>query len=644
MAITELNKTYGFNEERFEALRQIVPEAFADGKVNWTTLKESLGEYIENEDSTENFGLFWTGKTEARRLAAKVSNGTLIPLPGTGIDEETTENIFIEGDNLEVIKVLRKSYKSKIKMIYIDPPYNTGNDFIYKDDYSEPLESYLRKTKQKDEEGNLLTTNKRADGRFHSNWLNMIYPRLRVAKDLLCDDGIIFVSIDDNEVQNLRQVMNEVFGEENHLSTFVWRTDGNFDNQAKVKKCHEYIMAYAKVLDLFPAPPVVDLSVPKNSKLFNDEIKNTIVKNGPKNPMSEVILPVGFPAQISEGLIPKRTNSFPHYLNDAEISNFKLANEVRVNSGWSSKDLLLEYISSNFNPILDGKGQETTFGITKDGTIEIIKKRSDKQSHVISVLTNVGSTQNMSAELEKMGIYFDYPKPVEMLKYLLSMVTGKDFIVLDFFSGSGTTAHAVYNLNKLDLGKRKFICVQIDEKIKEDTKIYKSELKTISEITSKRIRLASKSLKGELNSKLPIEESTDLGFRSYRLEKSNFRKWNEYQGNSIKELGELFRQFESPLIDDWQIANVLTEIILIEGFPLSSKQIIDESFERNTVYCISHEFNEHRLYVCLDNEIYEDTIDEVAELPQQDIFVCLDSALSDEAKISLADVCQIKTF
>ncbi len=219
-----LEPTFSLVEDRLRILKQALPEAFTDGKINFDTLKELLGEAVADEEQDEHFGLSWTGKREARKLAGMPSKGTLVPVKGKGLHEDTTENIFIEGDNLEVLKLLHKSYYGKIKMIYIDPPYNTGNDFIYKDDYKMPLESYLQRSGQMNEMDEMLTSNPKSSGRFHSDWLNMLYPRLRVAKDLLRDDGVIFVSIDDNEIHNLRQMMNEIFGEENFISEFVWQS------------------------------------------------------------------------------------------------------------------------------------------------------------------------------------------------------------------------------------------------------------------------------------------------------------------------------------------------------------------------------------------------------------------------------------
>jgi hypothetical protein len=287
-----------------------------------------------------------------------------------------------------------------------------------------------------------------------------MYPRLQLLKRLLSDDGVVFVSIDDDEVHTLRIILDEIFGRSNRLATFTWRTDGNFDNQAKIKVCHEYVLTYAKKPDLFPHPPVVDPSVPQESKLFRPIIRNTIVKNGHKNPVDTVVLPVGFPADFERGTIAAREDLWPKFSNDIRIKDGKIVDAVEVRSGWSSKKILDSFISSGFQGVKDTKGQETVFVITQTGAIETIKKR-EKPSHVISTLSGFGSVQSMSAELLQSGIKFPYPKPVDLLSYLISLIDDRDFIVLDSFAGSGTTAHAVQNLNKSDAGNRKFILIEM---------------------------------------------------------------------------------------------------------------------------------------------------------------------------------------
>ena len=248
MTIEKMRPSFAFDQERIDALKAIAPEAFADGKINWETLKTALGEHLEDEEQdAEHFGLFWPGKRAARRLASQPSTGALKPAPGEGANEATTRHVFIEGDNLEVLKLLQKSYAGRVKMIYIDPPYNTGNDFIYSDNFTEPLEEYLRATGQADERGHVLVTNTKSSGRYHSNWLNMMYPRLRLARNLLRDDGVIFVSIGDHEVHNLRILMNEIFGEENFIATVIWQKVFSPKNTARhFSEDHDYIIVCAK--------------------------------------------------------------------------------------------------------------------------------------------------------------------------------------------------------------------------------------------------------------------------------------------------------------------------------------------------------------------------------------------------------------
>jgi adenine-specific DNA-methyltransferase len=393
-------------QDQLEKLKQLFPETITEGKIDWEKLQATLG--IENfEFSNERYVLNWAGKSEAFKVLQQTTTATLKPVPEESINFDTTENVFIEGENLEVLKVLQKSYYGKVKVVCIDPPYNTGNDsFIYPDSFKESKEEYQKRIGEKDEEGYLMKEgffrkNSKDSGHYHSNWLSMMYPRLFLAKNLLRDDGVIFVHIDDNEVHNLRMIMNEIFGEENILAQFIWRTDGNFDNQAKVKNCHEYILAYCKNLNSFPPPPTIAPSVDSKSKLFNEEIRNTIVKNGAANPISKIVLPIGFPADFEKGKIEARNSSWPQYLNDALIENYKLTNETIIESGWSSKDLALEFINNKLKPIVDGKGQETTFIISKTGSLEVVKKRKENQSHVVSVLTKLGNTQTTSANLKK---------------------------------------------------------------------------------------------------------------------------------------------------------------------------------------------------------------------------------------------------
>jgi len=399
--------------------------------------------------------LQFKGKTFVQNHHLAVQYHQLVPQKKLSLTDKVSfhDNLIIQGDNLKALKALLPTYAGKIDCIYIDPPYNTGKEnWIYNDNVNSPmLREWLGKVVDKED----LTR--------HDKWLCMMMPRLKLLRELLSEDGLILIHIDDNEIHSLRYLMDEIFDKENLTCNFIWRTDGNFDNQAKIKICHEYVIAYSKNIEKFEAPSVIDPNTKDDSKLFNQQIRNTIVKNGPKNPKGILKLPIGFPANFKSGVIKKRNDSYPHYKKDAIIKNYKLTNEVEVESGWSSKELFEDFVSKGLKPIMDNKGQETRFEIISSGAIEVVKQRSEDQSHVLSVLTNMGNTQSMSAALKDIDIDFDYPKPVSLSKYLLKLINKKDAIILDSFAGSGTTGHAVLSLNKDDNGNRKFILVEQEE-------------------------------------------------------------------------------------------------------------------------------------------------------------------------------------
>lgn len=565
-----------------EQLKSLFPELIAEGingvSVNVDVLKALVGD-SSTTDADEKYGLNWHGKRRARQLALTPSTGTLLPCPEESVDWDTTQNLMIEGDNLEVLKLMQKSYAGKVKLIYIDPPYNTGKDFVYPDDFHDNIRNYLELTGQV-EGGQKISSHTEASGRFHTDWLNMMYPRLKLARNLLRDDGAIFCSIDDIEAPRLRILLDDIFGEDNFLAQFSWRTDGNFDNQAKIKTCHEYILLYTKVSESFQHPPVVDPNTPTNSKLFRPEIRNTIIKNGPKNPISSITLPKGFPAEFEKGRIASRTSPWPLYLSDAIVENGRLVEPVIIKSGWSSKELVLEFINNNCAPIKDKKGQETSFLISKSGAVEAIKRRSDYQSHVISVLNGFGGTQKATSQLSEIGAFFNgYPKPVDLIRYFIQMASGNDGLFLDFFAGSGPCGHAVIEQNAKDAGTRKYILVQIPEQLdlKADNqkdaveyckKIHKPH--TIAELTKERLRRAGEKIKTD-----NPEWKGDSGFRVFKLAHSNIRPWDTKPEN----LEASLLDFEDHLIEGRSEADILYELLLKRGLDLCvpiDKRIIAE--------------------------------------------------------------------
>lgn len=622
MPISKLRPTYTLIEDRLDQLKAVVPEAFADGKINWETLKEVLGEYLEDEDApqAERFGLFWPGKREARRLANRPSTGTLVPQPGEGVDEGTTRNVFIEGDNLEVLKLLRKAYAGRIKMIYIDPPYNTGSDFVYRDDYAEPERSYLRRTGQADERGKLLTTNKKAGGRFHSNWLNMIYPRLLLARELLRDDGVIFVSIDDNEAHNLRLIMNEVFGEENFIGTIVWNSTKTVTNTALISVSHTYHLVFARSIDYF-VKNRAHFRLPEPGDGFSN------LDSDPRGPWKADPFQVG-------GIRPNQL--YP-------ITNPKTGRVYRPNPGcsWKNELRVFKQLLAD-NRIVFGRSGEA--GPQRKRFLFEARERGRVAK---TLWTDVDTTANATRELDALFSQrvFDNPKPVSLLQKLLRLGThdADGVTVLDFFAGSCTTAQAVLDLNREDGGNRRFIMVQLPEPTPEGSTARNAGYETIAEIGKERIRRIIARMKEKGDSQLdlaPRETPEDLGFKCFRLARSRFKQWTGYQGESIAALQGQFDQFETPLVDGWQPEDLLVEILLQEGFPLDSAVERQKAFSQNAVYRVESEFCEHRLWVCLDGTIAQDTILRLS-LADQDVFVCLDSALTDGSKLRLDDRCNV---
>lgn len=562
--------------------------------IDFDLLKQELSAHIV-DGPQERYQLNWPGKREALLTANAPIAKTLRPCREESVNFDTTQNLFIEGDNLDALKLLQEYYLGKVKMIYIDPPYNTGKDFIYKDDFAENVEAYLTRTNQKDESGARLVANFESNGRMHSDWLSMMYSRLRLARNLLQDDGAIFISINHKELGNIRKIADEIFGEDNMLCMFAWRTDGNFDNQAKFKYCHEYILAYARQETKFLHPLVVDPGTPAESKIFRPEIRNTIVKNGPKNPPSEITLPIGFPAAFDSGTVSVRTDSWPHVREEITVKAGKLTHRAKVYSGWSSKELLEDFIRNKCQPIFDGKGQETVFEITSSGAIEAVKVRGEP-SHVISMLSGFGGPQKATAELIDLGVPFDdYPKPIELIKYLSSMVRDRNFIAVDFFSGSATTAHAILKLNAEDGGGRRFIMVQLPEPCGDSTQAYKAGYQTIAEIGKDRIRNAGKKM---LGGECHEGWNKDIGFRVLKIDSSNMT--DVYYNPDAIIQDDLFAQVDNIKADRTE-EDLLFQVMLDWGVDLMAP-ILRQTIDGKTVFFVDADA-EHKhgaLVACFD--------------------------------------------
>ncbi len=629
--IQKLRPSFTFTEDRLRELQQVVPEAFADGKINWDTLREALGEYLEDE-MQEHFGLFWPGKREARRLAAWPPKGTLIPVPGEGVNEETTRHIFIEGENLEVLKLLQKSYAGRVKMIYIDPPYNTGNDFVYPDDYSEPLEAYLKRTGQMDEEGRRLTTNTKASGRFHSNWLNMMYPRLLLARQLLREDGVILVSIDDNEVHNLRQVLGEIFGEENFVAAICWeKADSPKMDSEFFSVKHDYILCFAKDITAFEIHRLMygEENIPSHYNRVDENGRKYYLKplramggQDTKEDRPNLYYPITAPDGLK--IYPK--------LQDGRDGRWR----------WSREKLekniaRIEWTNNN--------GTWTPyFRIYAD-------ESKGKPPETMLFSQDVGSNRNAMAEIKSLfdgAKFFDTPKPVRLLKYFASISTNANDIILDFFAGSCTTAQAVLERNREDNGTRQFIMVQLPEPTPPDSAAYKAGYPTIADIGKERIRRVIAKMQAKREGQMDLHPDEDLGFKVFRLERSHFKDWQPVEPTEPQKLDDLFAQHASPLRDGWTQETLLTEILLLEGFPLDSQIIpLAEAFPENAVWRVHHPDVAHDLFICLDKSLAETTVEKLktgALLRGEDIFICLDAALTDEAKVTLDDRLRLKVI
>ena len=546
-------KSLDITGEKIEQLKAIIPEAFTEGKVDWEKLKAALGEDIEFKN--ERYVLNWAGKSDAFRILQSPTTATLVPCKEESVNFDNTENIFIEGENLEVLKILQKSYFGKIKMIYIDPPYNTGNDtFIYPDKFSETREEYLERIGDKDETGfmtreGLFRKNSKDSGHYHSNWLSMMYPRLFLARNLLREDGVIFVSIDDNEAHNLRLLMNEVFGEENFVANIVWKhTQQSKNDELHFSRHYNFVMVFTKAITY--------LHTFRFSRSENDNKNYSNPDNDPKG-------------KWRSGDVRS-----PHYRKtlcyDIVSPNGKVITPPLNGWRWSKEEI----------------GKKITHGeiIFNETETKIIRKiylanQEGRTPENIWIGEEYGTTRSANSELKTLfdgKAPFDTPKPKELIMKMMQLnYLEKDYILLDFFSGSCTTVHAVFGLNKEDGGNRKFICVQLPEICDEKSEAFKAGYKTIADIGKERIRRVIKKIKKEQDGRLDLDgiiSKQDLGFKVFKLQQSNFKIWR----TGIKDEEQLVKQLQKhlePLDEHAKTENVLYELLLKSGIPLTSKII-----------------------------------------------------------------------
>lgn len=525
--------------DNIDQLKALFPEAFAEGKVDFDVLKQLLGGAVDERE--EKYGLNWHGKKAARQIALTLSTGTLRPCPEESVDWDTTQNLMIEGDNLEVLKLLQKPYSGKVKMIYIDPPYNTGNDFVYPDDFQDNIKNYLELTGQI-EGGKKISSNSEANGRFHTDWMNMMYPRLKLAWNLLRVDGIIMISIDDHELENLRILCNEIFGEETFLINLVWQRRQMADsrNEDRASTDHEYVVCYRK----------------QNARLKGNPIDKTKYSNPDNDPRG-----AWFSADLT-GLANKEERPNLHYdLVNPETGILYPPSPTR---GWScapnTMARLIEEKRIIWPPKPEGRPRSKKF-----------LEEATKHETGFSSWLEVGQTTEGTRVIQELfgEKVFPYTKPPSLLKTLIEQATEvKDGIILDFFAGSGTTGHAVIDQNKQDGGSRKYILVQLPEPTG------RKDYLTISDITKERLRRAAKKIKDEN----PLFAG-DLGFRVFKLDSSNIRTWDPDRDNLEQTLLDNLEHIKPGRSE----ADILYELLLKLGLdlcvPIETRAIAGKSVQ-----------------------------------------------------------------
>ncbi len=580
--------------------------------IDFDKLKQNLSDSIVSERA-ERYQFTWPDKSKAILLANSPVNATLRPCREESADFDNTQNLYIEGDNLDVLKCLKETYLHKMKMIYIDPPYNTGNDFVYEDDFAQSSKEYLANSGQYDEQGNRMFTNAESNGRFHTDWLNMIYPRLKVARDLLTYDGVIFISIDDNEVENLRKVCDEVFGEHNFVSQFVWekKKKPSFLN-INIGTKTEYILCYAKKRNFLGALSIDTTEEGKKYPINNAGNSLAILKF-PKGSVS---------FNMEDGLVEKQDmsggNIKTELLTDFHIENGTNKDDFQLKGEWRYSQSTIDEIIANGDKIVISKIPFRPNHIKAGGEI--------KKMH--NLLTNalypsVGSNEDATAEIINIlgANYFDYSKPSSLIKTFIKACTynNKEALVLDFFSGSATTAHAVMQLNAEDGGNRRFIMVQLPEKTDENSEAFKAGYKNICEIGKERIRRVGKKIKEDS----PLTTTNlDTGFRVLKLSSSNME--GVYYTPKDTDQRNLFNMVDN-VKPDRTGEDLLFQVMLELGATLDSK-IETTTVGGKTIYNVGEGY----LVACFDKDVTDEVVTAIAKM--QPLYAVLrDTSMKNDA-------------
>ena len=584
-------------QTNLDKLRSVFPECVSEGKLDIDKLLSLCGEYIDND--FEKYKFEWKGKADCLRLAQKRSTGTLRPCPEESVDWDTTQNLYIEGDNLEVLKLLQTAYYRKVKMIYIDPPYNTGNDFVYADDFADPMARYKEVTQQ------TTKSNPETMGRYHTNWLNMMYPRLRLAANLLRDDGVIFISIDDNEVTNLRKVCDEVFGEENFIGTILWKKKTNGNNMGFIPPVHDYLLVYARsILD------IKDIGYDVTEEYINKTYSNP--DNDPRGAWTTMDLSANHKGPYFPIINPATGESF----NPPE-GRYWVFNEEEVQ-----------------RRIADGRIIFGKTGMTRPVQKVFAAERIKGKIRAESWWDKHGMNEDATAEIRELfgqGKLFTHPKPSKLIYNPIKISTESDDLILDFFSGSATTAHAVMQLNAEDGGNRRFILVQLPELCDEKSEAYKAGYKNICEIGKERIRRAGKKILEE-HTQVTMEEDKqplDVGFRVFKLDTSNLKTWDTtpIEDEQLDLLYQRMNTMIHRVKPERTDLDMIYEIMLKLGVPLTYS-VTSFSINNKTVYGVG---NDCLLLICLAENVQPEDVEQMTEYAPAKIIISRDSFADDTA-------------
>ncbi|MCC7086538.1 MAG: site-specific DNA-methyltransferase [Pirellulales bacterium] len=607
-------RSHDITGDKIADLTRLFPEIRTEGgKIDIERLKLALGEAVDV--GKERYGMNWPGKRECFKTIQAPSLGTLRPCPEESVNFDTTDNLIIEGDNLEVLKLLQKAYLGKIKMIYIDPPYNTGNDFIYPDNYTESLETYLEYTGQADAEGKKFGTNTEADGRFHSKWLNMMYPRLYLARNLLRDDGLVFISIDDHELDNLRKLCAEVFGEENFIEGFVWKKSyGGGAKERFAVRQHEFCILYAKNIDAlneFWLPPD-----PEAEEKYYDGKDEHLEKRGPYRIK---------PLEATKSMDRRENLMFPITAPDG-------TQVLPKRQWWWSKDRVEATIAENglvFTKTDNGWSiSYKQYLIGKDG-----QKRGAKPFSIIDGIYTQHGTADLRALFDD-EVVLQFPKPVALIERFLQIDGDKNALVIDFFAGSGTTAHAVFQANEADGGSRRFILVQLPEPTE------RTDCPTIADICKERVRRVNKRLNDADAGKFDMDNGLkpDRGFRVFKLDQSNLTTWDAGIKHDPATLERQLELHVDHIRDGRTSHDILYELLLKSGFPLTTP-VEKVALAGKSAYSVAG----GALVICLEPELTLDLIRAIAEKKPERI-VCLDGGFAgnDQLKANAVQIFKTK--